>query len=126
MIIHDKRTLREVQQEFNQKFPYLRIKFYAGHHDVGEGSPVQEKLDSSLTIGEARTNHSEGDLSVNPNQKISTLEHNFDEKFGLNAQVFRKSGNLWLQTSKTDHWTLAEANRKGQHSEAAYQEKYED
>ena len=124
MIIQDIKTLMEVQKEFSQKFPFLKIKFYAGTHQAGETSPMQQKLDSQLTIGEARTIHDEGDLSINANQKISTLEQNFMEKFGLNVQVFRKSGNLWLQTSKTDHWTLAEANRKGEHSSIAYEEKY--
>ena len=124
MTIRDDRTLQEIQKEFHQKFPFLKIKFYKGTHQQGEGSPVQEKLDSSMTIGEARTLHSSGDLSINANQKISTLEQGFLEKFGLNAQVFRKSGNLWLQSSKTDHWILSEANRKGEHSSQAYEEKY--
>lgn len=126
MTIQDKRTLKETQKEFNQKFPFLQIKFYAEKHNPGETSPVQQKLNNDLTIGEVRTVHSEGDLSVNANQKISTLEKAFLDEFGLNVQVFRKSGNLWLQTSKTDHWTLGEANRKGEHSQAAYEEKYGD
>ena len=124
MTIHDMRTLKDIQQAFHEKFPYLQIQFFATQHQTGEASPMHGKLDSSKTIGEVRTVHSRGDLSINANQKISTLEKNFAEQFGLNVQVFRKSGNLWLQTSKTDHWTLAEANRKGEHSEAAYEEKY--
>lgn len=122
MTIQDNRTLKETQKEFNAKFPFLQIKFYAEKHKSGETSPVQQKLNDDLTIGEVRTIHSEGELSINANQKISTLENNFLEQFGLNVQVFRKSGNLWLQTSKTDHWTLGEANTKGEHSEAAYRE----
>lgn len=124
MTIQDDRRLKDIQAEFNEKFPFLQVKFFEGKHKPGETSPIQQKLNNELTIGEARTVHSEGDLSINANQKISTLEQNFLEKFGLNVQVFRKSGNLWLQTSKTDHWSLSEANRKGEHSSVAYDEKY--
>ncbi len=52
---------------------------------------------------------------------VSELEQLFLTKYGLNAQVFRRSGNLWLQTSATDHWTLAEQNRKGGHSEELFE-----
>lgn len=125
MVIRNEKTLEAVQAEFTEKFPYLRIEFYAAPHRPGMGSPKGLKLDPAKTIAEARTVHTEGELSVRANQKISTLEHNFSEKFGLFVQVFRRSGNLWLQSNKTDHWTLAEANRKGEHSVVAYQEKYE-
>jgi hypothetical protein len=56
---------------------------------------------------------------------VAELERLFVENFGLNAQVFRRSGTLWLQTSATDNWTLAEQNRKGGHSEQLAREKQE-
>jgi hypothetical protein len=42
--------------------------------------------------------------------KVGELEHAFNVKFGLSAQVFRKSGEIWLQTTTTDTWTLAKQN----------------
>lgn len=125
MKILEAKTLKEVQAEFNEKFPYLQIEFYTTPHERGKGSPEGLKLDPDRSMAEARSLHTEGELRISGNQKISTLEKHFAEKFGLFVQVFRRSGNLWLQSSKTDHWTLAEANRKGEHSVAAYQEKYE-
>lgn len=123
MTIQNQKTLSEIQWEFNEKFPFLQLKFYVAGHNVGAHSPNYLPLDSSKSIGEVRTVHSEGDLSINPNQKISTLEQHFAAQFGLNVQVFRMSGNIWLQTTTTDNWTLAQANRKGEHSVAAYNEK---
>ena len=61
---------------------------------------------------------------VKEDMKVSDFEKMFHDKFGLNVQVFRKSGNLWMQTTSTDHWTLAEQNRKGGSSELHYKEKY--
>jgi hypothetical protein len=45
--------------------------------------------------------------------KVSELEELFEEVFGLSVQVFRKSGESWLQTTTTDSWTLNQQNLKG-------------
>ncbi len=113
MTITDNKTIKAIQAEFNSKFPYLRIEFYAHEHEEQEGSPNEDMLAESLTIGDARTTMKEGDLSIHANQKVSTLEQNFQEKYGLNVQVFRKSGDVWLQTTATDNWTLHKQNEKG-------------
>lgn len=124
MIITDKKNIREIQKEFNDKFPYLKIEFYTGKHKRGEGSPVVERLNPDQSIGAIRKVHTDGDLSIDGDLKVSHFEKMFLEKYGLNVQVFRKSGNLWMQTTTTDDWTLNEQNRKGGSSELHYKEKY--
>ena len=44
---------------------------------------------------------------------VNQLELLIFSKFGLAAQVFRKSGNVWLETSATDNWTLLQQNNEG-------------
>ncbi len=105
--IDDSKKISEIQSEFSEHFPNLKIEFYHASHEEGEGSAGKE-IDSSKTIGEVRTKHVEGDISINGHAKVSTLEENFADNFGLNVQVFRKSGNVWLQTTLTDEWTLSE------------------
>ena len=114
MEITDDKKIMDVQKEFNEKFPYLKIEFYKEHHEPGEGTKANAMVDTTETIGDVRTNHEEGDLSVDGHQKVSTFETRCYEKYGLNVQVFRKSGDVWLQTTSTDDWTLAEQNRKGE------------
>ena len=116
MFISDDKRLIDIQGEFNAKFPNLKIVFYSKHHEEGKGSPKQTMLDSELTVGEVRTIHNMGDLSINGHLKVATLESNFYEKYGLNVQVWRKSGSSWLQTTTTDSWTLTEQNNRGQSS----------
>ena len=116
MIIKDELRIKDIQATFHAKFPYLKLEFYSKFHDQGEASSPKEQLDVNKTIGSVRTIHTVGDLSIHGNQKINTLEQAFSEQYGLYVQVFRKSANLWLQTVRTDHWTLAEANQKGEHS----------
>jgi hypothetical protein len=124
MLITDNKKLRDIQLEFNQKFTHLRIEFYSQHHERGEGSSVIHKLSDQQTIGEVRSRHVEDELNIDADMSVEELENLFEEKFGLNVQVFRKSGAMWMQTTSTDQWTLREQNRKGGASEEAFIEKY--
>ena len=122
MLITDKKTLKDIKTEFSNKFSYLKLEFYKGKHETNKPSPANLQLDENLKIEAVRQTHTEGDLKISGNLKVSTLEDRFWELYGLNVQVFRRSGNLWLQTTTTDHWTLSEQNGKGERSEQAYQE----
>lgn len=113
MFISNEKTLRQVKLEFQEKFRWLKLEFYSKAHEAGEGSSAQTHLDDSLTIGQVRSLHSEGELNVHGNMKVSTLESELAARYGLHAQVFRRSGEVWLQTTSTDDWTLSEQNDKG-------------
>jgi hypothetical protein len=121
MLIQDEKKLRKIQQEFREKFPFLKIEFYEPNGHKAERKP----LDPESTIGEVRTVHTEGDISIHGNVKVKTLEETFAKNYGLHVQVFRLSGNLWLQTTSTDDWSLHEQNRKGGASKSHFEEKYE-
>lgn len=108
IIINDNRQLKQIKEEFNEKFPHLKIEFFNEEHTVGEGSKLSSMYDDNLYLKDIRTVHNEGELSINGNTKTSTFESNFKEKFGVNVQVWRKSGKMWLQTTTTDEWTLSE------------------
>ena len=125
MLIDNSKKIKDLQAEFHRVFPHLKLEFYEGSHQAGEASPARQQLDNERLIDEVRSVHSEGDLRIREEMSVSELERLFLEKFGLNAQVFRRSGMLWLQTSATDDWTLAEQNRKGGHSEQLAREKRE-
>ncbi|OWY25488.1 hypothetical protein C7N43_19985 [Sphingobacteriales bacterium UPWRP_1] len=114
MLITDEKKISEIQAEFRTKFPYLKLEFYAQPHTEGGISANSVHADANKTVGEVRTIHQEGNLSINGNLKVSTLEANFREIYGLNVQVFRRSRKIWLQTTATDEWTLAEQNRLGE------------
>ena len=111
--IDDSRTLRDIKKEFNTYFPHLKIEFFSVTHMRDEASPRAAIYDDTLLLKDIRTIHNEGELSVDGHLKTSTFEQNFHDKFGVNIQVYRRSGNLWLQTITTDDWTLADQERKG-------------
>jgi hypothetical protein len=125
MNISDEKKLRDVKEEFHRKFSHLKIEFYEGVHTKGKGSHHSEQLDAELTLGSVGHAEGSGAFFIDPQMAVADFEQNIKEKYGLNVQVFRKSGNLWIQTTATDSWTLAEQNRKGGASEEAYQERQE-
>ena len=114
--------LKDIQSAFTEEFPFLRIEFYEEGHGPGEGSPRGKQLDPDLSVDAA--NGYTGDLTFDPEMQINAFESMMKKEFSLNVQVFRKSGNIWLQTITTDNWTLGQADRKGGHSSKLYSEKY--
>lgn len=117
MLITDNKTLKQLKEEFQEKFPHLNINFYKKAHEASEGNTNEQMLDENLTIANVRTTQNEGEMSIDGHLKTSTFEQLLKEKYGINAQVFRKAGELWLQTTITDHWTLAEQERAAQEYE---------
>lgn len=114
ILINDTCTLSEIGALFSAHFPYLKLQFYGFEPDKEKVFRKENRLtDLSKTLKEVRHNHLPGSIGINGHQKVSTLEHNFSKQYGLNVQVFRKSGETWLQTITTDDWTLAEQNKMG-------------
>lgn len=112
--INDQRKIFAIQEEFNTMFPYLKLEFFSKPHK--KDGPTAKKFikHSSETLGECRTNHNSGELVINPAMTVSDLEQRFGDVYGLGVQVFRKSGNSWLETTVTDSWTLEEQNKQGE------------
>lgn len=112
--VDDTRSIAEIQGEFNAGFPYLKIEFFKKPHEVGETSALADMLPADSNLAKWRTVHNSGDIIITPETKVSELESEFQDKFGLSAQVFRQSGEVWLETSVTDSWTLKEQNEQGE------------
>ena len=68
---------------------------------------------SSRTLGECRTIHNKGSITIGPEMTVDELEQRFMDVYGLSIQVFRKSGKVWLETTITDGWTLEKQNEQG-------------
>ena len=112
--INDHRKIYAIQTEFQTVFPYLKIEFFAKPHKVGTPSPKKIMKHPSKTLGECRTIHKQGAITITPQMTVADLEQNLNAVYGLSVQVFRKSGNAWLETSVTDNWTLEQQNRQGE------------
>jgi hypothetical protein len=114
--ITENTLVSDIQEEFSKRFPYLKIELFEEPHGIGEGSLLKNQVPNNITIGEASGDSKKGVINVNGLMKVAELEQNFHDTFGVAAQVFRKSGDIWLQTTTTDDWTLAEQNSSGRES----------
>lgn len=119
--IHSGLNLADLKAAFSEHFSNLRLEFYAKGHSVGEGSSPKTALGNDLTIGQVATKAHEGDLYIFPEHTCAQVEKLFEEHYGLHAQILRKSGRTWLQTTKTDHWTLAEQQAHHENIQQAYE-----
>jgi hypothetical protein len=111
--ISDDAQLKDIKEKFNAKFPHLKIEFFSEDHQEGEANTYKSMYDDELYLKDIRSVHNDGELSIDGHTKTSTLEKNFKEHYGVNVQVWRRSGNMWLQTTTTDDWTLSQQEQKG-------------
>lgn len=125
--IASSRTIKEIQDEFNHKFPYLTLQFF-GLSSVATNLFSKENRieDHSQTLGHLYVLDQVGKVNVNGHVKVDTLENQFLDEFQIPVQLYRKSGNLWLQTIETNHWTLSEQNRHGEEMDRNLDEPQED
>ncbi len=96
----------KVQEEFTQKFPYLRLDFVStgvrskelclitenGHNKVADKIPF---------------------IVFNDNTTVKETVNQFKELFNLSVKVLRKSDGHWVETSLTENWTLTKQNLEG-------------
>ncbi len=112
--INDNRKIFAIQEEFTQVFPYLKLEFFSKPHKPGGASPKSLVKHHSKTLGECRSVHNNGRITITAAMKVSELEQRFSDVYGLGIQVFRKSGKVWLETTVTDDWTLEKQNKEGE------------
>ena len=111
--IRDKGKIQDIQREFNDMFPYLKVEFFSRPHKSEGASARRYMLSPLKTLKECRTVNKEGVINITPEMTVSNLEQRFQHLYGLSVQVFRQSGKVWLETTVTDGWTLDQQNKEG-------------
>ncbi|HLP53611.1 MAG TPA: hypothetical protein VK151_01210 [Fluviicola sp.] len=112
--IHDQTTIADVQRQFSEMFPYLKLEFFSKRHKPQEGTQMKFLLPGHKCLNDIRKTYRGGELEIYPDMRVSDLEQLFGIHFDLGVQVFRKSGKSWLETILTDSWTLREQNTEGE------------
>jgi len=113
------RLIKEVQAEFTRTYPFLKIDFTKGkdqarmtrtgsYPDVSASVPGEDEV-----VRDVAQKLLWQEMGLCDDMKINEVEVLLQYQFGLPAQVLRKSGNLWLETRMTQHWTLRQQNEHG-------------
>jgi hypothetical protein len=112
IVVSDSCKIFSIQEKFNTLFPYLRLELFLPGTDASNFSRTMNEKSRSLES--YRTTNKTGSIVISPQMTVLDLEQHFKMIYGLSAQVFRKSGKVWLETTVTDSWTLEEQNRQGE------------
>jgi len=105
--IFEGQTIGALQKSFTDFYPFLKIDFF-NNIDLN-GIRVNRRLDS----GYALFGPTASDICLSGSKTIRSLKEEFKSVTGLLVKIFRKSGNVWIETSLTDDWTLERQNEEG-------------
>ena len=116
-------SLKNIQKQFNAFYPFLKIEFF-------KKIPVDQPLyrvelfsnNELLKFIEGAPN---GIVVIDVNRKrtVFEVEIDFEKQLGISAHVFRKSGNVWVETTLTNDWSLEDQNEEGKQISSHFIEK---
>jgi hypothetical protein len=101
-------TIEEVQLQFTLAFPNLKLGIF---NDLNKDQilTADELIkNEKVRFSELGVKSSSGKLVFDSKSTILEFEKSVFEQFGIQMQVFRKSGKTWLVTTNTDSKTFAE------------------
>lgn len=110
--VDDTMTVEEIQDRFNECFPFLKIEFYSKAHKKFQPSDKRFLVSKKMRISDIRKSHYNGVLEIKSWQTIAKVEKELKDVFGLNAQIFRHDAvSGWVQTSLSDELTLSQQSQ---------------
>ena len=100
--VHPEMKWQELQQIFNNLFPYLRLEITPSN-----------KLSVERPLAAISRLSVPASFEIVPDMTVDELEMAFQYKMGLPCRVLRRSGYTWLETAYTRRWSLERQNDKG-------------
>jgi hypothetical protein len=111
--ITPEKVISDVQKEFNDEFPFLKIEFFKKGYRYRQSSQRDKVIPNQLKVGSPRIFNANVGFKITSAMTVKELGKKCEDEFGFSIQVYRKSGNLWLETTMTDNWTLKQQNDSG-------------
>jgi hypothetical protein len=112
LFLSSESTLRDINREFQGHFPCLKLKFYRHTHQSGETSFFDNKISTRQPLKNI-SDLVPAYINVDPMDTVAEVEQRFQNKFGLPVQIFRRAGDVWVETAQTDDLTLQKQNSMG-------------
>jgi hypothetical protein len=106
--------LNEIQAAFNDAWPCLKIEFFTRRHSFGEGTPVRYLINKrDQVLGNFIALSKALEVEVHGDMKVGDFELLFQEKLNLPVQVYWNPDGIWLETTRSDQYTLDGLNQHG-------------
>jgi hypothetical protein len=113
-LLIDKETLVEdVKRLFVNNYPFLKIELYKPLQEAKQTHAKKEPLPSNVALSKFFKNINSAVINCGEDITVEALENQF-KNIDLDAEIFRKSGTVWVETSLTDNWTLQQQNAEAE------------
>lgn len=113
LYIEKETQVDDIKRVFTACYPFLKLEFYKKQIS-SNNYPLKKEVISSkappISLGKVAGKKM---IDIDDERTVAELENEF-ESLGLIAEVYRKSGNVWVNTSLTNDWTLAQQNLEGE------------
>jgi hypothetical protein len=120
LYLNKETSIKSIQKEFNKHYPFLKIEFFKNYHK-GQPLPRAFMLSVAELTKKLDAAHDGGTININKARTVAEVEKEFEDLFGFSTLVFRKSGNVWVETTLTEDWTLEEQNMEGEQISGHFQ-----
>jgi hypothetical protein len=113
LYVNIEKPVSDIQKQFNAFYPFLKLEFFRSHSNsqsILKNDPVasNEFLKHQLSLDTIET------INVDCKRTVADVENDLKKQFGATTQIFRRSGNVWIETTLTDDWTLEKQNKEGE------------
>lgn len=113
IVIENGSLVYDVEKLFSNHYPYLKIELYRKPFNDNYFVVKKELLPPGLHLLQFLKKKGKTVINIDNNITVTELEDQF-ACIGINLEIFRKSGNVWVETSLTNNWTLQQQNKEGE------------
>lgn len=113
LLLSNEMTIREVNKNFQKKFPYLRLEFYAEDYVPGQTSLWDDRFPDHTKLGEIIGNFLPTFIQFELSDTVAAFRKRFQDDMGLHVQVFKKTNDVWQDTFQSDYLSLEKENILG-------------
>ncbi len=103
----------DLQEEFRERFPFLKIAFFATAEWINNHKQKSNKLVPGTRLGDVISGRENNRVQIFPSMTVQALEVICEEQLGIFVQLSRKFGNSWMEISMTNAWTIQQQNERG-------------
>ncbi len=112
IIFNPNTTIQQVQETFNNRFPFLKIEFFA---DLNKPLNAENMVKNhQMEIGNLTSLNSKEGIEIHGINTIKQFEDLFLNQYEIVAQVFHKRSQTWIKTTTSDDETLDSLNNKSE------------
>lgn len=101
----------DVKKDFTVCYPFLKIELYK--KQLPDTAYKNQPIPLNRALIQQTQKEGKTEINIDENTTVAGLENQFKE-IGLMAEIFRKSGNVWVETLLTSNWTLQQQNAEGE------------